>query len=53
MKKNVLKKSLKLNRETLHLLEEPQLQDAGGAGLTGYSGQPSPIRCFNKDTCNC
>lgn len=33
MKKNTLKKSLQLNRETLHALANPELQNVAG-GLT-------------------
>jgi len=39
MKKNVLKKSLKLqvSRETLRFLEEPRLEAAHGGSLNGHT----------------
>jgi hypothetical protein len=37
MKKNVLKKSLQLNRETLHALANPELVNVAGGATTPWA----------------
>jgi hypothetical protein len=48
MKKSTLK--LKLNRETLHALEQPQLGNVAGGGLT-VSECLTSCGCDTRNTC--
>jgi hypothetical protein len=51
MKKSTLK--LKLNRETLHALEQPQLGNVAGGMTAGSGCIGTCLGCTDRTTCLC